>query len=125
MDPTEEPDHQSTVDAEPAQVRRMDPTQINNEKKAEIDRILKTHAQKPVSPFLKQKLINEAPKHWDLFYKRNTTNFFKDRHWTWREFPELVESEKWEQGARLLEVGCGVGNFVWPLLEQNKSMFIY
>ncbi|KAI8618908.1 S-adenosyl-L-methionine-dependent methyltransferase [Chytriomyces sp. MP71] len=103
----------------------VDELVIDEEKAAEIDRIFKNHASKPISAFIKNKLINEAPKNWDLFYKRNTTNFFKDRHWTWREFPELVESASWDQGARLLEVGCGVGNFVWPLLEQNKAMFIY
>ncbi|KAJ3110867.1 hypothetical protein HK100_002882 [Physocladia obscura] len=92
---------------------------------ADIDRILASHKAKPVSSFVKNKLINEAPKHWDLFYKRNGANFFKDRHWTWREFPELVDSAAWESGAKLLEVGCGVGNFVWPLLEQNKPMFVY
>ncbi|XP_021099778.1 methyltransferase-like protein 6 isoform X5 [Heterocephalus glaber] len=42
-----------------------------------------------VSGFKQQKLENEAQKNWDLFYKRNSTNFFKDRHWTTREFEEL------------------------------------
>ena len=42
-----------------------------------------------VSGFKQMKLEKEAQKNWDLFYKRNTTNFFKDRHWTCREFEEL------------------------------------
>lgn len=42
-----------------------------------------------VSEFKQQKLEKDAQKNWDLFYKRNTTNFFKDRHWTTREFEEL------------------------------------
>ena len=48
-----------------------------------------------VSDFKQNKLEREAQKNWDLFYKRNTTKFFKDRHWTKREFDELcpVESE--------------------------------
>lgn len=44
-----------------------------------------------VSDFKQMKLEKEAQKNWDLFYKRNTTNFFKDRHWTTREFEELKE----------------------------------
>ena len=43
-----------------------------------------------VSTFKQNKLESEAQKNWDLFYKRNTTNFFKDRHWITREFPELL-----------------------------------
>ena len=50
--------------------------------KLPIDKIL-------VSEFKQMKLEKEAQKNWDLFYKRNTTNFFKDRHWTTREFEEL------------------------------------
>lgn len=42
-----------------------------------------------VSDFKLMKLEKDAQKNWDLFYKRNTTNFFKDRHWTTREFEEL------------------------------------
>ena len=42
-----------------------------------------------VSEFKQSKLEAEAKKNWDLFYKRNTTKFFKDRHWTTREFHEL------------------------------------
>jgi methyltransferase-like protein 6 len=42
-----------------------------------------------VSSFKREKLEREAKKNWDLFYKRNTTHFFKDRHWICREFPEL------------------------------------
>lgn len=42
-----------------------------------------------VPDFKQIKLEKEAQKNWDLFYKRNSTNFFKDRHWTTREFEEL------------------------------------
>lgn len=45
---------------------------------------------KVVSDFRQKKLEQEAQKNWDLFYKRNATNFFKDRHWTTTEFKELL-----------------------------------
>ncbi|XP_026942391.1 tRNA N(3)-cytidine methyltransferase METTL6 isoform X2 [Sagmatias obliquidens] len=48
-----------------------------------------TRDQALVSNYKQQKLEKEAQKNWDLFYKRNSTNFFKDRHWTTREFEEL------------------------------------
>jgi 2-polyprenyl-3-methyl-5-hydroxy-6-metoxy-1,4-benzoquinol methylase len=25
----------------------------------------------------------------------------------------------------MLEVGCGVGNFIWPLLQEDESLFFY
>jgi methyltransferase-like protein 6 len=43
-----------------------------------------------ISEFKRTKLEKEAQKNWDLFYKRNSTHFFKDRHWTTREFKELL-----------------------------------
>ena len=92
-----------------------------------------------ISEFKRGKLEKEAKKNWDLFYKRNSTHFFKDRHWVTREFPELLytiselsETRKISDGGTsdtrkliLLEAGCGVGNTVFPLLEDNKNLFIY
>ncbi|KAG2208269.1 methyltransferase-like protein 6-like protein [Mucor mucedo] len=75
-----------------------------------------------VPTFWTTKYKKEAAKNWDLFYKRNTTKFFKDRHWTDREFPELADQSKKQ---KCLEVGCGVGNFVFPLLADNPSLFMY
>lgn len=78
-----------------------------------------------VSDFKQQKLEKEAKKNWDLFYKRNTTKFFKDRHWTTREFAELCGNQASGPGLRLLEVGCGVGNFIFPLLKELPTSFFY
>jgi len=82
-----------------------------------------------VSTYHAQKLELEAKKNWDLFYKRNTTKFFKDRHWTTREFMELVGEENQpsnEANKKLLEIGCGVGNLVFPLIEDKlNKYFIY
>lgn len=79
-----------------------------------------------VSDFKQQKLELDAQKNWDLFYKRNSTNFFKDRHWTTREFQELKACREFEtQKLVMLEAGCGVGNCIFPLLEEDLNIFIY
>ncbi|KAI9204092.1 S-adenosyl-L-methionine-dependent methyltransferase [Polychytrium aggregatum] len=66
--------------------------------------------------------------------QRNTVKFFKDRHWTEREFPELQSTgEKKVSGPAStngkvdcrINWRCGVGNFVFPVLEANPDMFIY
>uniref|UniRef100_A0A0E9X9I7 tRNA N(3)-cytidine methyltransferase n=1 Tax=Anguilla anguilla TaxID=7936 RepID=A0A0E9X9I7_ANGAN len=79
-----------------------------------------------VSDFKQNKLEKEAQKNWDLFYKRNTTKFFKDRHWTTREFEELKACRKFDaQRLVLLEAGCGVGNCIFPLLAEDANIFVY
>ena len=80
-----------------------------------------------VSEFSKLKLDREAKRNWDLFYKRNTTRFFKDRHWTTREFEELCcDATSNETTKRVLfEVGCGVGNLFYPLLEEGSQFFVH
>ncbi|KAJ1508357.1 Methyltransferase-like protein 6 [Coelomomyces lativittatus] len=65
----------------------------------------------------------DAQKFWNIFYRRNQMHFFKDRHWTYREFPELLV--KGDEMKFLLEVGCGSGNLMFPLLELQSNIFIY
>jgi len=47
---------------------------------------------KTLPKFWIDKYKSETCKNWDLFYRRNTTKFFKNRNWIGREFVELNES---------------------------------
>lgn len=86
--------------------------------------ILKNQEIRLVSKFKAEQLERDSKKFWDLFYKRNEDRFFKDRHWTTREFKELINYS--HEKKVLLEVGCGAGNFIYPLLlEDPYSYFIY
>ncbi|EEZ98968.1 tRNA N(3)-methylcytidine methyltransferase METTL6 [Tribolium castaneum] len=77
-----------------------------------------------VSDFKASQLEKDARKHWDLFYKRNEARFFKDRHWTTREFRELLDNQTAGTKRVLLEIGCGVGNFIFPLIEEQLNFDI-
>ena len=81
--------------------------------------------RKLVSEFRRNELDRQAKKMWDLFYKRNKTNFFKDRHWTSREFEELKVLGATMANPILLEAGCGVGNFMFPIMEEIPNLFVY
>ncbi|XP_073899971.1 tRNA N(3)-cytidine methyltransferase METTL6 isoform X2 [Castor canadensis] len=103
------------------QRKRLQTRVLSSEEKEKLkkDQVL-------VSDFKQQKLEKEAQKNWDLFYKRNSTNFFKDRHWTTREFEELRSCREYEgQKLTMLEAGCGVGNCLFPLLEEDLNIFAY
>ncbi len=71
-----------------------------------------------IPEYWQDKYKTEAAKNWNLFFKRNEDRFFKDRHWIGREFPELFAPET----QVIAEVGCGVGNFALPLLQEQKDL---
>ena len=97
-------------------------------------------------------LLNEAASFWDKFYDKHENKFFKDRHWLFTEFPELRKDSEQsttsdafrrasdsennlakpdypgcKSGVRCLEIGCGVGNTIFPVLQVNKDrdFFVY
>ncbi|XP_075032999.1 tRNA N(3)-cytidine methyltransferase METTL2-like [Mixophyes fleayi] len=107
----------------------------------------------PVPPEQQEEYENKANNFWDKFYTIHENRFFKDRQWLFTEFPELssnnksqpdtdgdqrkdlqvdrVNMEKDYPGSsayyRILEVGCGVGNTVFPILQTNNDpgLFVY
>ncbi|XP_068081723.1 tRNA N(3)-methylcytidine methyltransferase METTL6 isoform X2 [Anabrus simplex] len=87
--------------------------------------LLEKQNSRLVTGYQAAKLERDAKKYWDLFYKRNDTRFFKDRHWTTREFEELLGATTCSSTRVLLEVGCGVGNFLFPLIEEGLDLFVY
>ena len=71
------------------------------------------------------KYEREAKRNWDLFYKANKTNFYKDRHYIKHEFTELADKLESDPGGAkiytLLDAGCGVGNGFYPLFNEYKA----
>ncbi|CAG2110400.1 unnamed protein product [Medioppia subpectinata] len=71
----------------------------------------------------------KANTFWDQFYGKHENKFFKDRHWLLTEFPELnnSDSEESKSTISILELGCGVGNTVFPVLQinSNPNLMIY
>lgn len=70
-----------------------------------------------------QDLLTEDSEAWQTFHTRHSSGkFFKERRYLLKEFPELVACGEY---SKLLEVGCGNGSSVLPILRGNKNMVIY
>ncbi|XP_019053883.1 PREDICTED: uncharacterized protein LOC104600653 isoform X2 [Nelumbo nucifera] len=75
-----------------------------------------------VSPFWREKYERDAKKYWDVFYKRHQDKFFKDRHYLGKEWGHYFHGE----GRKVvLEVGCGAGNTIFPLVATYPEIFVH
>jgi len=103
----------------------MEIDQFKNPRTLTADEELKLQKQKEMTDFKKNKLEIEAQKNWNKFYKRNGSNFFKDRHWTRSEFSDIFNDVDLKQPIVFLEAGCGVGNMLFPLVEYFSNWQLF
>ncbi|CEL61945.1 putative methyltransferase-like protein SPBC21C3,07c OS=Schizosaccharomyces pombe (strain 972 / ATCC 24843) GN=SPBC21C3.07c PE=3 SV=2 [Rhizoctonia solani AG-1 IB] len=87
-----------------------------------IEKALGRQRNSPVPKTEFSKYNDNPASYWDRFYKWNEGNFFRDRKWLHQEFPELTQLTDSEAGqATVVEIGCGAGNTIFPLLESNQN----
>ncbi|WVW78233.1 hypothetical protein I302_100186 [Kwoniella bestiolae CBS 10118] len=90
--------------------------------KLKAEEIMELHRSSPVAEKLRDGYNSKPEHYWNKFYSNHEDGFFKDRGWLRLEFPELVECSEADAGPKVvLEVGCGAGNTVFPLLMRNEN----
>jgi SAM-dependent methyltransferase len=83
----------------------------------EAERVLQ-NAQERCNISIKQQRHMKHKSHdWNTFYQQHTTNFFKDRHYLQQDFPK--ELQHTNDSKTLVEIGCGVGNALLPLVTDD------
>ncbi|KAK9368315.1 S-adenosyl-L-methionine-dependent methyltransferase [Lipomyces kononenkoae] len=84
---------------------------------------LEKQRENPVNDFDKKLYMSNPSRYWDLFYRNNKSNFFKDRKWLRLEFPSIyAQATAANSGPKtILEVGCGAGNTMFPILAANEN----
>lgn len=101
-----------------------DNVEWSEEQQEEAQKIVEKQKDIKLDEKKAEELLEKPADQWDVFYAQNENKFFKDRKWLLKEFPEL---EAKDTPIRVLEVGCGVGNTTFPLMEMNngENLFLY
>ncbi|KAJ4805645.1 Methyltransferase [Rhynchospora pubera] len=94
------------------------------ELREEIEKLpsLSYHLSPHVSASTSDSSLVEADS-WRRFHRRHSTaRFFKERRYLLKEFPELLSCH---DSVKVLEVGCGNGSTVLPILRARESVVVY
>jgi methyltransferase-like protein 6 len=92
----------------------------------QAEQLLKQNENKCAVPAQRIQLYEkETIKSWDNFYRHHGTKFFNDRHYLSKAFPDEFGEEKAQQTIFLVEIGCGVGNNILPILEHNPKWNVW
>ncbi|XP_056404679.1 tRNA N(3)-methylcytidine methyltransferase METTL2A [Hyla sarda] len=126
-----------------------DNVQWSEEQESAAHKKVLENSSQPLPQEQQEEYENKASNFWDDFYTIHENRFFKDRQWLFTEFPELSSNYKNQSDIhgeqkvdiaderkdlpgslatyRILEVGCGVGNTVFPILQTNNDpgLFVY
>ncbi|XP_057539212.1 uncharacterized protein LOC130817494 [Amaranthus tricolor] len=76
-----------------------------------------------LSPFLQSSSPSSDSQAWSHFHSRHSTGkFFKERRYLLKEFPDLLSCDDY---SKVLEVGCGNGSTVLPILRAKEKTSVY
>lgn len=104
------------------QYNAWDHVEVDDEYKEFAELQYAKQRESPVTDFDRRRFNTDPAKWWDLFYKNNTGNFFKNRKWLQQEFPVLSEITKRDAGPNVvLEIGAGAGNSAFPIISHNEN----
>ncbi|ODV94706.1 hypothetical protein PACTADRAFT_50566 [Pachysolen tannophilus NRRL Y-2460] len=99
-----------------------DHAEWGEEQRQEAEAKIAKQYDAPVDEFDKNLYNSNPARYWDIFYKNTKGNFFKDRKWLQIEFPILYDATKENSSpVTILEVGCGNGSTLFPVLRENKN----
>ncbi|UJR21119.1 hypothetical protein I4U23_024219 [Adineta vaga] len=106
-----------------------DDVEWSEEQSEEANSIITKQYEHRMSNSKWETLKSDLPSAWNRFYDIHENKFFKDRQWLFTEFPELIISNS-NESTTILEVGCGVGNCIFPIirtnnLNQQSNIYLY
>ncbi|XP_020526800.1 methyltransferase-like protein 6 isoform X2 [Amborella trichopoda] len=84
---------------------------------------LRHHCQPHIVISSSSSSSGEDAEAWKSFHNRHSRGrFFKERRYLLKEFPELLDAHGW---YTILEVGCGNGSSVLPILRAKDTIVVY
>ncbi|XVE88679.1 hypothetical protein DITRI_Ditri19aG0088200 [Diplodiscus trichospermus] len=76
-------------------------------------------------PNLDECYQKNSSKFWDNFYKLHKNKFFKDRHYLEKDWGQYFSDDAHSpNGKVVLEVGCGAGNTIFPLVAAYPKIYV-